>query len=46
MLPDRPGQDETMIADPPDANAPHVYSDSYLSSQTIDGEAKDWMPCA
>ena len=41
MLPERSGQDETMIADPPDPNAPHVYSDCYLSPQTIDGEAED-----
>jgi hypothetical protein len=41
-LPDGLVQDETMIADPPDANEPHVYSDSYLSPQRIDGEAKDW----
>jgi hypothetical protein len=42
VLPDGSGQDETIIADPPDANAPHVYSDSYLSPQRIDGEGEDW----
>jgi hypothetical protein len=42
MLPDGSRQDETIIADPPDASAPRVYSDSYLSPQRIDGEGKDW----
>ena len=34
--------DETIVADKPDANAPRVFSDSYLSPSPIDGEAKDW----
>jgi hypothetical protein len=41
-LPDGSAQDEILIADPPDANGPHVYSDSYLSPQRIDGEGEDW----
>lgn len=42
ILPDGSEQDEIIIADPPDANSPHVYSDSYLSPQRIDGETGDW----
>lgn len=33
----------TISADPPDANAPRVFSDSYLSPQHIDGESMGWM---
>jgi hypothetical protein len=43
MLRDGSERDETVIADPPDVNAPHVYSDSYLSPQRIDEESDDWM---
>lgn len=32
----------TIAADPPDADAPRVYSDSYLSPQRIEHEAADW----
>ncbi len=35
--------DVTISADPPDENAPRVFSDSYLSPQRIDDEAADWM---
>jgi hypothetical protein len=42
MLPNGVDADETIVADPPNVNEPHVYSDSYLSPQRIDGEAEDW----
>ncbi|MGY1426370.1 hypothetical protein [Lysobacter sp. A289] len=32
----------TVIADPPDANSPSVYSDSFLSPRRIDGESEEW----
>lgn len=35
-------QDAVVIADPPNAGAPHVYSDSYLSPQRIEKEPADW----
>ncbi len=44
ILPDGSRQNETILADPPDSNAPGVYSDSYLSPQRIEGGAADWMP--
>lgn len=34
----------SMIADPPDANSPTVYSDSFLSPRRIDGESEEWKP--
>lgn len=37
-------QDVTIRADPPDPDAPDVYSDAYLSPQRIDGEVADWSP--
>jgi hypothetical protein len=37
-------RDEIIVAEKPNANAPHVYSDSYLSPSPIDGEEKDWKP--
>ncbi len=36
--------EQTITADPPDPEAPRVYSDSYLSPQRLDREAKDWEP--
>lgn len=35
-------RDQSVLADPADASAPRVYSDSYLSPQKIDGETADW----
>ena len=42
----RDGSEREMavIADPPEANSPSVYSDSYLSPRRIDGESEDWTP--
>ncbi|HEY5214870.1 MAG TPA: hypothetical protein VIJ38_17795 [Acidobacteriaceae bacterium] len=37
-------QKVAMHADPPNPDAPDVYSDAYLSPQHIDGEAADWSP--
>jgi hypothetical protein len=37
-------QEVAMHADPPNPDAPDVYSDAYLSPQRIDGEAADWSP--
>lgn len=34
--------DVTISADPPNANDPRVFSDSYLSGQPIDDESTDW----
>jgi len=42
-LPNGSAQNETIIADPTDADAPSVYWDSYLSPERIDAEAKDWI---
>lgn len=35
-------RDETIVAEKPDAAAPRVYSDSYLSPARIDGEKDGW----
>src|SRR5579863_281240 len=43
VLPNGSTQDQTLIADPPEADVPSVYSDSYLSPERIDAEAKDWI---
>ncbi len=37
-------RDETVLADPPDPDAPRVFSDSYLSPQHIEKEPMDWRP--
>jgi hypothetical protein len=37
-------RDMTVIAEPPDATAPRVYSDEYLSPKRIENEPADWMP--
>lgn len=37
-------RDVTIAADKANADAPRVYSDSYLSPLPIDGEEKDWKP--
>ena len=42
QLPDGSQRAVTMIADPPDANSPSVYSDSFLSPRRIDGESEEW----
>jgi hypothetical protein len=44
LLRDGTERDVTVIADPPDATAPHVYSDDYLSPQPIEKEPADWTP--
>lgn len=42
VLRDGSERELTVAADPPDAAAPRVYSDSYLSPQRIENEAADW----
>jgi hypothetical protein len=37
-------RDATIVAEKPNADAPRVYSDSYLSPLPIDGEEKNWKP--
>lgn len=37
-------RDVTIVAEKANADAPRVYSDSYLSPSPIDGEDKDWKP--
>lgn len=37
-------RDVTVIAEPPDASAPRVYSDEYLSPKRLENEPADWMP--
>jgi hypothetical protein len=44
ILADGAERDVTVNAEPPDANAPHVYSDEYLSPDLIEKEPKDWKP--
>ena len=44
QLRDGSERDVTMIADAPDADAPSVYSDAYLSPRRIDGESEAWTP--
>ncbi|MEO7199092.1 MAG: hypothetical protein ABIY56_02630 [Dokdonella sp.] len=44
QLPDGNEHDVMMFADPPDATAPRLFSDSYLSPRRIDGESADWAP--
>lgn len=44
QLPDGSLQGVAIRADPPNPDAPDVYSDAYLSPQRIDGEAADWTP--
>jgi PAS domain-containing protein len=44
LLADGVERDVTVSADPPDANAPHVYSDEYLSPIPIEKEPPDWKP--
>ena len=43
-LQDGATRDVTMIAEPPDADAPRAYSDEYLSPKPIEKEPADWMP--
>jgi hypothetical protein len=33
-----------IAADPPDPEAPHAYSDEYLSPEPLDKEGTDWQP--
>lgn len=42
VLRDGSERELTIAADPPDADAPRAYSDSYLSPQRIEGETADW----
>ena len=42
VLRDGSEKDVVVIAEPPDAAAPRVYSDTYLSPQRIEMEAADW----
>jgi hypothetical protein len=44
MLPDGAERDMTVVAEAPDATAPHVYSDDYLSPKRIENEPEDWIP--
>lgn len=44
LLRDGTTRDVTVVADAADANAPHVYSDDYLSPNPIEKEPADWMP--
>jgi hypothetical protein len=43
-IPDGREQVVTLDALPPDEKAPHVYADSYLSPEPIEGEDKGWTP--
>ncbi|WP_380018891.1 hypothetical protein [Dokdonella ginsengisoli] len=42
ILRDGSERELSLAADPPDPDAPRVYSDSYLSPQRIENEAADW----
>jgi len=42
--PDGSERDATIVAEKANADAPRVFSDSYLSPSPIEGEAKDWKP--
>ena len=44
LLPDGAERDVTVVAEAPDAAAPHAYSDEYLSPNPIEKEPADWMP--
>jgi hypothetical protein len=44
LLRDGTTRDATVIAEPPDATAPRVYSDEYLSPKRIENEPDDWLP--
>lgn len=44
QLRDGSERDVTMIADAPEADAPNVYSDSYVPPRRIDGESEAWTP--
>jgi hypothetical protein len=44
QLPDGAERGVTVNAEAADANAPHVYSDEYLSPNPIDKEPEDWKP--
>ncbi len=44
LLLDGAERDVTVNAEAADANAPHVYSDEYLSPNPIEKEPKDWKP--
>jgi hypothetical protein len=44
LLRDGAERDVTVVAEDPDASAPHVYSDEYLSPKPIEKEPADWMP--
>jgi hypothetical protein len=44
VLPDGAERDVTVVAEAPDATAPHVYSDDYLSPKRLENEPADWMP--
>jgi len=44
QMPDGSARQQAMAADPPDANAPRVSSDRYLSPLPIEGEAQGWKP--
>lgn len=37
-------RDVAIAADPPDPEAPHAYSDEYLSPEPLDKEGPDWLP--
>jgi hypothetical protein len=43
-LADGAERDVTIVADAPDASAPQVYSDDYLSPKRIENEPADWIP--
>jgi hypothetical protein len=44
LLADGATRDVTVIAEAPDAAAPRVYSDEYLSPNRIENEPADWKP--
>lgn len=37
-------RDAVIVADPPDPEAPHAYSDEYLSPDVLEKEGPDWLP--
>jgi hypothetical protein len=43
-LQDGAAREAVLVADPPDAKAPRVFSDRYLAPQPIDGESREWKP--
>lgn len=44
VMADGSEREVAIVADPPDPDAPHAYSDEYLSPEPLDKEGPDWRP--